>query len=214
MKRCASTKQWPFPHRRLCCPVGSSSTTATSDAHPASDPLPEVIGYRTPRSGNKLPQVTGPGRASPVPAATIDTFRAPYTGESFTAAPRIFAASMAFTPISRGSALPVPTPKGRLSNDAAGFASRYGPHRRSPCFRAFDAGLRPRPFPDETASLLPGLLAATRTGLTPASDDELTNTINRYVTAILLFCWAHEKGSLCRKSERLFGGFARPTHGS
>src|SRR5918911_19436 len=39
---------------------------------------------------------------------------------------------------------------------------------------AFDTGLRPRPFPDEAASLLPGLLAATRTGLTPASDDELT----------------------------------------
>jgi hypothetical protein len=37
-----------------------------------------------------------------------------------------------------------------------------------------DAGLRPRPFPDEAASLLAGLLAATRTGLTPASDDELT----------------------------------------
>ena len=39
---------------------------------------------------------------------------------------------------------------------------------------AFDTGLRPRPFPDEAASLLPGPLAATRTGLTPASDDELT----------------------------------------
>jgi len=38
-----------------------------------------------------------------------------------------------------------------------------------------DAGLRHRPFPDDTASLLPGLLTATRTGLTPASDDELTN---------------------------------------
>jgi hypothetical protein len=50
--------------------------------------------------------------------------------------------------------------------------------------RAFVAGLRPRPFPDETASLLPGLLAATRTGLPPASDDELTNSkISRYVTA-------------------------------
>lgn len=29
----------------------------------------------------------------------------------------------------------------------------------------FDAGLRHRPFPDDTASLLPGLLTATRTGL-------------------------------------------------
>jgi len=38
-----------------------------------------------------------------------------------------------------------------------------------------DAGLRHRPFPDDTASLLPGPLTATRTGLTPASDDELAN---------------------------------------
>src|SRR6266536_507742 len=38
---------------------------------------------------------------------------------------------------------------------------------------AFDAGLRPGPLPDRVASLLPGLLAATRTGLTPAGGDEL-----------------------------------------
>ena len=81
---------------------------------------------------------------------------------------------MAFTLISgaRHSLLP---PEGETSNDAAGFALCYGPHRRSP-MRAFDAGLRPDPFPGQAASLLPGLLAATRTGLTPASDDELTNT--------------------------------------
>src|SRR5215207_6843495 len=59
-----------------------------------------------------------------------------------------------------------------MSTDAAGFASRYGPLSCSPN-RAFDAGLRPGPFPDRAASLLPGLLAATRTGLTPAGDDEL-----------------------------------------
>src|SRR4051794_23067739 len=47
--------------------------------------------------------------------------------------------------------------------------------RSLPLHRAFDAGLRPDPFPDRAASLLPGLLAATRTGLTPAGDDELTN---------------------------------------
>jgi hypothetical protein len=44
-----------------------------------------------------------------------------------------------------------------------------------PLYRASDAGLRRRAFPPDAASLLPGLLAATRTGLTPASDDELTN---------------------------------------
>jgi len=36
----ASTKQWPFPHRRLCCPLGSISTMATSDAHPAGFHFP------------------------------------------------------------------------------------------------------------------------------------------------------------------------------
>src|SRR3954447_10456638 len=59
-----------------------------------------------------------------------------------------------------------------MSNDAAGFATRYGPLSCSPT-RAFDAGLRPGPFPDRAASLLPGLLAATRTGLAPAGDNEL-----------------------------------------
>jgi hypothetical protein len=41
-------------------------------------------------------------------------------------------------------------------------------------------GSDPGPFPDRAASLLPDLLAATRTGLTPASDDELTNTTNHH----------------------------------
>jgi hypothetical protein len=76
----------PSHHRRLCCPPGSTGTTTASDAHPASDPLPGVTGYRTPRSGSTNPQAAGPGRASPVPAATLDTFRAPYAGESLTAA--------------------------------------------------------------------------------------------------------------------------------
>jgi hypothetical protein len=77
----------------------------------------------------------------------------------------------------------VPALAGETSNDAAGFASCHGPHRRSP-LQGFDAELRPGPFPDQTASLLPGLLAATRTGLPPAGDDELTNSkIRCYVTA-------------------------------
>ena len=56
-------------------------------------------------------------------------------------------------------------------------ASRHAADRIvAPPYRALDAGLRPGPFPDQAASLLPGLLAATRTGLPPAGDDELTNT--------------------------------------
>jgi hypothetical protein len=52
-------------------------------------------------------------------------------------------------------------PRGETPNDAAGFASCYGPLSRSP-IKAFDAGLRPDPFLHQTR--LPGLLAAARTG--------------------------------------------------
>ncbi len=45
----ASTKQRPFPYRRLCCPLGSTGTTAASDAHPASAHFPAWTGYRAPR---------------------------------------------------------------------------------------------------------------------------------------------------------------------
>ena len=49
--------------------------------------------------------------------------------------------------------------------------------------QGFDAEFRRRAFPP-AASLLPGLLAATRTGLPPAGEDELTNgKIRCYVTA-------------------------------
>ena len=43
-----------------------------------------------------------------------------------------------------------------------------------PFKRAFDTGLGRRTFSSDAASLIPGHLAATRTGLTPASNDELT----------------------------------------
>jgi len=80
---------------------------------------------------------------------------------------------------------------------------------------AFDTGLRPRPFPDEAASLLPGPLAATRTGLTPASDDELT-TQDQPPTRPTSCLWAHGKGSVvagdrCAWSPRAGGDRRRPT---
>jgi len=51
----------PSPQVVLSC--GSTGTTAASDAHPASDPLPGVTGYRTPRSGDKIRR--SPGRGGP-----------------------------------------------------------------------------------------------------------------------------------------------------
>src|SRR5437763_15345796 len=67
---------------------------------PGPRPLPDLAGYRTRRSDSTKPQTAGPGRASPVPAATIRTFRALYAGESFGAA------------LPGSSPLPWPSPNG------------------------------------------------------------------------------------------------------
>src|SRR6266487_111277 len=121
----------PSHARRLCCPAAQPVLRPPpTPTRPAIHfPGPPVIGRHAPAT---LPQVTGPGRASPVPAATIDTFRAPYAGEFLTAA------------LPGSSPLPWPSPRfrearhslarptRRLSNDAAALASCYGPHRRSP----------------------------------------------------------------------------------
>jgi hypothetical protein len=79
------------------------------------------------------PQVTGPGRASPVPVATFDTFRAPYAGESLgTCISRSSVPSVAFALMEGARHSLIPARRAGYINDAAGFASCYGPHRRSP----------------------------------------------------------------------------------
>src|SRR4051794_37842826 len=71
-----------------------------------------------------------------------------------------------------------------------------------PLERAFDTGLRPDPFPDRAASLLPGLLAATRTGLPPASDDELTTTDQPPTRSTSCLLGARENLNGALKSEK------------
>ena len=51
-----------------------------------------------------------------------------------------------------------------------------------PLTRAFDTALRRRTFPPDAGSLLPGPLAATRTGLTPAGNDELPTESDHVIT--------------------------------
>ena len=96
------------PHRRLCCPPGSTGTTAASDAHPASGPLPGITGYRTPGSGDMIRR--SPGRGGPPQFPPPPSIRsAPHTpGSPSRLRSRLCTASMAFAPISRGSALPCP----------------------------------------------------------------------------------------------------------
>jgi hypothetical protein len=187
----------PSPQVVLSC--GSTGTTAASDAHPASNPLPGVTGYKTPRSSSRNPQAAGPGRASPVPAATLDAFRAPYAGESFTAALPGSTPLPWPSPRSKGLGTPL-LPPSRTGLLTTPQASRHATDRIvAPPYRAFDAGLRPGPFPDQAASLLPGSLAITRTGLSPASGDELTDTTKHHgprSRCHLPSCWAHWKSAL------------------
>jgi hypothetical protein len=75
-----------------------------------------------------------------------------------------------------------------------------------------------RPVPDRAASLLPGLLAATRTGLTPAGDDELqtrTRPLNDHLLITGRTGWSTRQGRAqcappCRRPAR---GGAAPRRG-
>jgi hypothetical protein len=64
-----------------------------------------------------------------------------------------------------------------------------------PLTRAFDTALRRRAFPPDAGSLLPGPLAATRTGLTPAGNDELPTESDHVITQPLSNCRAYSRSS-------------------
>lgn len=86
-------------------------------------------------------------------------------------ASRIYTASMAFALNSRAR-LPLAPANGASVTRRQDSLDVTDRPVASPK-RAFDAGLRPRAFPPEAASLLPGTLAFTETGLTPAGRYEL-----------------------------------------
>ena len=135
-------------------------------------PVQPVIGRHAPAVD---PQAAGPGRASQFPPPPSIRSAPIRRGVPHGCASRLFTASMAFT-LNSGArhSLHPPLQAGLLTTPQA---SRHATDRIvAPPYRASDAGLRPGPFPGRAASLLPGLLAATRTGLPPAGDDELTNT--------------------------------------
>ena len=62
-----------------------------------------------------------------------------------------------------------------------------------PLPRAFDTALRRRAFPPDAGSLLPGPLAATRTGLTPAGNDELPTESDHVITQPPSNCRAYSR---------------------
>jgi hypothetical protein len=113
-------------------------------------------------------------------------------------ASRLFTASMAFTVIA-AARLPLPPPS-RARPLTTLQASRHAADRPvAPPYRAFDAGLRPRPFPDDTASLLTGPPGSypgrTHTGKRRRAyeREEHHGTTSR---CHLPPCWAHENTGL------------------
>jgi hypothetical protein len=162
--------QGSFPRAGLCCPRPSSGTTTPSATLPARRDFPFQRLYAPAAPG---PQRPGPGRASPVPVSTLWPSRSPYPGGfpgrlhvqvlgAFHGLRREFSGSAPSCPIHRASVTRL-----QDSLDAAGWpvASPKG---------AFDTALRRWAFPPNAGSLLPGLLAATRTGPSPAGEHGLT----------------------------------------
>ena len=64
-------KQRPFPPRRLCCPVGSISTIAASDAHPARHPFPGIPVIRRAASDDTIRRSPGRGRPLQFPSSPL-----------------------------------------------------------------------------------------------------------------------------------------------
>jgi hypothetical protein len=160
-------KQRPFPHAGFCCPVRSSGNTAASDAHPAPRPLPGITGYRTGRSDDR--SAASPGRGGPPQFPSPPSRRStPHTpGGSSGLQSRIYTPSMAFAVNAAARLLLTPRKGGPLTTRQASLDA--ADRRFAPSNEASDAGLRPDPFPDRAASLLPGLSCFMADRLPPAS---------------------------------------------
>jgi hypothetical protein len=163
---------------RLRRPPGSRSTSRLN------------TGYRTRHSDihrRRLPGRGGPPQFPPPPS---ERSAPPTPGSSSGLQIQALRPFHGLRRERRGSALPSSRPQaGTLT---ARQASLDATDRSvAPPNGALDTGLRPGPFPDRAASLLPGLLAATRTGLTPAGDDELM--LDQVNSTNHLQLWAHSQ---------------------
>ena len=164
---------------------------------PDPTPLPGITGYRSRRFRGHLS--AGPRAGEGLPSSRRHHLNVPRPirrAVPHGCTSRVFTASMAFAPISRARHCLHPPHRGGPVTTPQ--ASRDATDRSvAPPTGAFDTGLRRRAFPPDAASLLPGLLAATRTGLPPAGDDELTNTRLTYCSTMnLSFRWAHQRWRL------------------
>jgi hypothetical protein len=162
-------KQGPFPHPGLCCPIGSSGTTDPSATLPAGTRLRRTAYTRPSLPGQHA--ATGAGEGFPSSRTHHATVPIPIPRE-------------VLDRCNPGSTrLPWPSPQipglgSPSSPEGAKITRRQDSHHATDRPLAhpqgmLDAGLRHQAFPPDAASLLPGLLTATRTGPTPAGECEL-----------------------------------------
>jgi hypothetical protein len=152
-----------------------------------------LTGYKTPFSG-ALPQAPGRGRPPQFPPSPSERSTPSTPGSSSRLCSRFCTASLAFT-LRDGARLSLIPPL--AGTFTARQASLHAADRSvAPPRRALDAALRRRAFPPDAGSLLPGPLAVTRTGLSPAGDDELQTESDHVTIGVTPFGrWAYSRTS-------------------
>src|SRR5215216_5079281 len=155
---------------------------------PGTRPLPgRCAGYRTRRSDGTTPQPPGRGGPPQFPPPPCERSEPHMPGSPSGLQSRLSTPSVAFALTTRARLFLVPANAGWVTARQASLDATD--RSLAPPKGAFDAGLRRRAFPPDAASLLPGLLAATRTGLPPAGNDELM--LDQVTSINHLQLWAH-----------------------
>ena len=195
-----------LPSPAVVLSADSIGTTAASDALPTHPPLPvsAVIGRRCSGRIRSPPGRGGPLQFPPPPSHRSTPLTPGGPSGLHIQDLRPFRGLRLEVP---GSAPPRSRPPaGTLTTRQASLDAADRQVAPPPC-GAFDAGLRPDPFPDRAASLLPGSLATTRTGLTPAGNDELM--LDQVNSTDHLQLWTHV-AALAAHPQRLVRRTARP----
>src|SRR5512135_90445 len=122
----------PSHHRRLCCPAAQPVLRPPPTPTRPAIHFPVPAGYRTPRSGSTIRRLPGRGGPPQFPPPPSIRSAPPTPGSSSRLRFQALRRFHGLRPDFERLGTPLSTQKGRLSNDAAGFASCYGPPRRSP----------------------------------------------------------------------------------
>ena len=180
---------------------------AASDALPAPRPLPVWTGYRTDRSAAS-PGRGGPPQFPPPPSKRSCPIRRDV--HRGCASRRLSAPFMAFARNGRARLVLAPPTGGlrTMRQASLGAANRLV----APAEGLLTLGSN-RPVSDRAASVLPGLQAAIRTGLTPAGDDELKVGSRFNDLHIDLKRWAYPRQASSLRSPLAVSRSGRPCRG-